>query len=154
VQLAERVAVDRHRDLLARLAGGEGQAAGGGGVVAAGRGRAVGGGGVDGDGLTAGGRQRHGERGADAAGVPLGDGHVADRQAGHPVVVVDGPRPLGVGEGGVGGAGEVNEEGLVALVGGVAGDLHRDLLARLARGERQRAGGGRVVAAGQGGAVG
>ena len=49
------------------------------------------------------------------------------------VVVRDGALALGVGEGGLAGGGEVDEEGLVGLHRGVAGDEDGDGLAGLSR---------------------
>src|SRR4030095_16364172 len=70
VRLAEAVAIDQHGDSLAGLAGGEGQRATCGLVIAAGGGGAVAGGVGDADRLGAGGGQGDGEGGGSGARVP------------------------------------------------------------------------------------
>src|SRR5262249_38574695 len=79
-------------------------------------------------------------------------GHVADADA--RFVVHDGACALAVGDGRVGRAAQVDEEALVRLGEPVAVDEHGDGPGRLAGGDRQRARGGLVVAAGRGGAAG
>src|SRR5262249_4697251 len=58
-----------------------------------------------------------------------------------------------VGEGGARRAAQVEDEALVGLAEPVAVDRHRDGLAGLAGGERQRPGSGLVIAGGAGGAA-
>ena len=57
----------------------------------------------------------------------LGDRHVVDRQRRRGVVVGDGADALGVGDRGVDGAAQVDEERLVGLVERVADDRHGEV---------------------------
>src|SRR5262249_31561029 len=82
VRLAEAVALDQAGDGLPGLAGGEGQGAARGLVVAAGGGGAVARGVGDGDRLGAAGGQGDGEGDGDGSRVPLLDGHVVDADRG------------------------------------------------------------------------
>ena len=66
-----------------------------------------------------------------AAGVPLGHGHVVDREGWRVVVVDDRPHPLANRDGGVRRIAEVDQERLVGLVQQVAQDLDGDGLDRL-----------------------
>ena len=111
VDLVARVGDADDVDRLDRLARGEDQRAAGGDVVAAGGGRAVGGRVVHLDLERRGGRQRDREDGGERAVVPLGDGHVADRQA-H-VVGEDRADALAVHQDGVDRVAQVEEQRLV-----------------------------------------
>src|SRR6185503_6529791 len=147
------VAVDDDRDGLRGGPGREEEAAGGGHVVDAGGGRPVGGREVHGH--VGGGDvgKVHGEDGVDRPRVAFRHGHVVDGDR-DPDVIEDDPLALPVRDGGVGGVGQVHEEVLVGLDGGVAADRHRHRPRGDAHGEGQRAGGGDVVAGGGGRAVG
>ena len=70
------------------------------------------------------------------------------------IIVRDCASPLAVGNGGVDRVGEIDEEELVEFVQDVSFDRDRDRLRDHSGGERQCAGGGRVVARCDGGVVG
>ena len=154
IRFADRVAVDRHADRLGGLPGGEGRHATGRYVIAAGQRRAVGRGIGDRDRLAAGRRQGDGEVQGGGAAVALAHGHVANTQAGHGVVVDDGPGALGIGNDDVGRRAQVEEEGLIGFVDRVAVNRHGDRLDGLPGGESRDAAGGHVIAARQRRAVG
>src|SRR5207249_2920625 len=114
----------------------------------------VGGGVVDGDRAGRPRGQADSEYRGGGTAVALHDGHVADRQH-RGVVVADGAHAGAVGDGGAAWCGEVEGEGLVPLDQGVTLDGDSDRLGRLAGAEAEhRVGLGRVVAGGDGGAVG
>src|SRR5439155_1567800 len=153
VGLVVGVAVGQDGEGLARLVGGEGDGARAGLVVGVGRrGGAVGGGVVDGDGRSAWAGQGDGERERRRPGVALSRRHVIDGQD-QRVVVQDGALALAVGDEGVAGVGEVDEEGLRVLVERVVGGGDGERLGGLARVEGDGPGAAGVVA-GPGRAVG
>src|SRR5262249_25104483 len=153
VRLVGGVAVDQDGDRLRRDAGVEGQRAGGRLVVAAGGGGGpVGGGVVDRDRRGLGLVEADGEGERLGAALALGGQDVGDGdRRGLGVVVVDVAQAEGVVDGGVGRVVQVDGEGLVRLVQGVAVDQDGERLGGLARAEGQGAGGVLVVAAGGGG---
>src|SRR5690606_9759084 len=126
VTLGGRVAVDVDGDGLGGHRGRGGQDGGGALVVLPGGRRAAPRGVVDTDGLITGVGQGDDEDGLGGAAVPLADLRVADRDARQIVVVGDGADPLPVPDGGARGAAQVDQEGLVVLVGGVAVNDHGD----------------------------
>src|SRR5262249_30269736 len=152
--LVEQVTDDRHGELLRGDPRREGQGAGGRRVVLAGERGAVVGGEADGGSERGRTGEAHREDRVARAGVALGHRDVIDGERGRRIVVGDRRDALAVADGGVDRVGEVEAEGLVVLVDRVAQDRHRDLLRGGARRERQRSGGGRVVLARDGRAVG
>ena len=132
------VAVDGHVHELLRRPGGEGQRARLGRVVAAGAGRAVGGRVGDRDGGGAGRRKRDREPRVHRPAVAFRHRDVADgqRRQGRRVVVGDRPQALAVGDRRARGAGQVHEEGLGRLDGGVAVDRSRPRTAASSRRRR------------------
>ena len=147
-----RVALDVDGDRLARLPGGERQRAAGDGVVAF-AGGAVLRGPVDGAGAARVAGAGDGEVERRRAAVAFVRRHVVDRQrrrrGADAVVVLDRADAGRVGDRrAAGGVAQRDVERLVGLVGGVAVDVDRDLLARLARGEGNDDGAGAVVVVG------
>ena len=90
-------------------------------------------------------RQAHREDRVDGAGVAFGHRDVIDGNSRHAVVVDDRGLALGVGDGCVGRAGEVDEERFVRLKNNVPDDVDRGGRARLAGTEAHRAIGGNVI---------
>ena len=155
VPFLEGIAHDLHGDRGAGHAWREGDGAAGHLVVVVGqRGGAIGRGVLDGDVLAAGGGQADGEHERSRAAVPLRVREIAHRDGRHRIVVDD--RARGVDGGDIRVARrQVQREGFVGLVQGVAVDQYGDeLSAGLPGGERERADGGDIIAAGHGGAVG
>src|SRR5262249_51143350 len=95
-------------------------------VIQSGNGCAVGGGVVDRDGLSAGGGEADSKQGVGSAAVAFGEAHVVDGQGGQGIIIVDGTDTLAIAERGVGGVGQVEQEGLVSLIEGVAEDFDGD----------------------------
>src|SRR5262249_50787623 len=102
----------------------------------------------------AGGRQADGERHRRRAAVALDDGGVGDRDRRQGVVVHDGAGGDGPGQGGAADVPQGQAERLIALVERVAVNRHGDGHRGLAGRDGGRARSVRVVAAGQGRAVG
>src|SRR5207245_1383266 len=100
----------------------------------------VGGAVVDRDGLVAGVAQGDREVVAGRADVALVVAHIVDADGRGGAVGGDGAYALRIGNRGVGGRVQVDEEGVGGLEGGVAVDQHRDRLAGDTAGEDQRAG--------------
>src|SRR4029453_10413840 len=91
-------------------------------------GGAGGGGPVDRGRLGAGGRQGDGEDRAGRAALALDDGDVVDRELRQELVVADGEDALAVGDRGEAGAGQIDQDRLVALDQAVAVDGNEDVL--------------------------
>ena len=92
----------------------------------------------------------HAEDGIDRAGVAFGDGHIIDRNCWRAVVVEHGAGGLTIGQGKRAGQRQIDEEALGVFKIQVADDRHDDGATGNARREGERAGGRRVVGAGDG----
>ncbi len=133
IDLVDRVARDRNGDELLGGACGKREHPAGGSVVRTGGGRGIARGELHGDVGRFRSAHRHAEDHVLRAAVPLDDGLVEDPQEGT-VVVDDRPYALAVGDGGLRGVGEIDEEGLARFDGRVIDDRDRHLLCRFARG--------------------